>query len=118
MRRAGETIAAEDVLHDLGFKVTLWVTPFAEAASETYREGAALGYYVTSHSATPASEEFELGVGVVEMGRERRAGRPCGVGGAGPRRVAASGWGPSEAVPSTHGAESEEPHKKLERIRP
>ncbi|XRB24724.1 glycoside hydrolase family 31 protein [Pseudoscourfieldia marina] len=51
-----------DELHDLGFKVTLWVTPFAEAASETYREGAALGYYVTSHSATPASEEFELGI--------------------------------------------------------
>ena len=27
------------LLHDLGFKVTLWIMPFAEEASEAYKEG-------------------------------------------------------------------------------
>ena len=37
-----------DRLHELGFKVTLWVMPFAEEGSAAYREGAALGHWVTS----------------------------------------------------------------------
>lgn len=35
-----------DQLHDLGFKVTLWVTPFAEETSKAYHEGRAKGYWV------------------------------------------------------------------------
>lgn len=35
-------------LHDLGFKVTLWVMPFIEEASEAYKEGAAKGFLVQS----------------------------------------------------------------------
>jgi alpha-glucosidase (family GH31 glycosyl hydrolase) len=35
-----------DQLHDLGFKVTLWVTPFAEESSKAYHEGRVKGYWV------------------------------------------------------------------------
>lgn len=37
-----------DELHELGFKVTLWVMPFIEENTDAYREGSALGYFVTS----------------------------------------------------------------------
>ena len=33
-------------LHEKGFRVTMWVTPFANLNSEAYDEGAALGYFV------------------------------------------------------------------------
>lgn len=35
-------------LHALGFRVTLWVMPFAEEASEAYKEGAPKGYFISS----------------------------------------------------------------------
>jgi alpha-glucosidase (family GH31 glycosyl hydrolase) len=34
-----------DELHAAGFKVTLWVTPFFDASSEMYAEGAPKGYF-------------------------------------------------------------------------
>ena len=37
-----------DELHDLGFKVTVWVHPFVEEKSSAFREGAARGYFVGS----------------------------------------------------------------------
>ena len=40
--------AMVDELHDMGFKVTLWVMPFVEEDTEAYREGAPLGYFVQS----------------------------------------------------------------------
>ncbi len=35
-------------LHNMGFKVTLWVMPFIEEASQAYKEGASKGYFVQS----------------------------------------------------------------------
>ena len=40
--------AMVEELHDMGFKVTLWVMPFVEENTEAYREGAPLGYFVQS----------------------------------------------------------------------
>ena len=42
--------AMVDELHDMGFKVTLWVMPFIEENTEAYREGAARGYFVESRA--------------------------------------------------------------------
>ena len=38
--------AMTDLLHRLGFEVTLWVTPFAAPASAAYAEGARLGHWL------------------------------------------------------------------------
>ncbi|XP_071845274.1 myogenesis-regulating glycosidase-like isoform X1 [Apostichopus japonicus] len=40
-------------LHDMGFRVTAWVTPFANLDSEAYREGAKLGYWVKNAHGEP-----------------------------------------------------------------
>eukprot|EP00741_Cyanophora_paradoxa_P004891 tig00000849_g4746.t1 len=45
-------------LHQMGFRVTLWVTPFANEASDAYQEGAAKGYWVKA-----SREPGERGVG-------------------------------------------------------
>ena len=42
-----------DQLHDLGFKVTVWVTPFAEETSKAYSEGRDKGYWIKD-SADPS----------------------------------------------------------------
>lgn len=47
-----------DELHDLGFKVTVWVHPFVEEKSSAYREGAARGYFVGSDAAGANSSGF------------------------------------------------------------
>eukprot|EP00850_Spirogloea_muscicola_P006760 SM000032S12144 [mRNA] locus=s32:710768:722399:- [translate_table: standard] len=40
--------AMVDALHALGFKVTVWVMPFAEESSEAYKEGSPKGYFIKS----------------------------------------------------------------------
>lgn len=40
-----------DELHELGFKVTVWVHPFVEEKSAAFQEGAAKGYFVGSGTA-------------------------------------------------------------------
>lgn len=51
-------------LKALGFTVTLWVTPFAEPASEAYAEGRAGGYWLKDGSGAPALITWWQGEGV------------------------------------------------------
>ncbi|GBG63182.1 hypothetical protein CBR_g36951 [Chara braunii] len=40
--------AMVELLHALGFKVTLWIMPFAEESSLAYKEGGPKGYFISS----------------------------------------------------------------------
>eukprot|EP00271_Cylindrocystis_brebissonii_P001581 TRINITY_DN11856_c0_g1_i1.p1 TRINITY_DN11856_c0_g1~~TRINITY_DN11856_c0_g1_i1.p1 ORF type:complete len:766 (+),score=131.52 TRINITY_DN11856_c0_g1_i1:1224-3521(+) len=51
--------AMVDLLHALGFRVTLWIMPFAEEASNAYAEGAPLGYFIKSGA--PATRGLKPG---------------------------------------------------------
>eukprot|EP00897_Mesotaenium_endlicherianum_P009994 jgi/Mesen1/9022/ME000565S08339 len=51
--------AMVDLLHALGFKVTLWIMPFAEEASQAYKEGAPKGYFISSDA--PATRGLKPG---------------------------------------------------------
>lgn len=51
--------AMVELLHALGFKVTLWIMPFAEENSNAYREGAPKGYFIKSDS--PATRKLKPG---------------------------------------------------------
>jgi hypothetical protein len=50
--------AMVDELHDLGFKVTVWVHPFVEEKSTAFQEGAAKGYFVGSDAARSPTGGF------------------------------------------------------------
>ena len=51
-------------LHAHGFSVTLWVTPFAEPASEAYAEGAAGGHWLRGPDGSPLRITWWQGEGV------------------------------------------------------
>ncbi|GJP81436.1 hypothetical protein CLOP_g11587, partial [Closterium sp. NIES-67] len=48
-----------EMLHALGFKVTLWIMPFVEEASAAYQEGAPKGYFLSSSA--PATKGLKPG---------------------------------------------------------
>ncbi|CAI7922269.1 unnamed protein product, partial [Closterium sp. NIES-53] len=51
--------AMVEMLHALGFKVTLWIMPFVEEASAAYQEGAPKGYFISSSA--PATKGLKPG---------------------------------------------------------
>jgi alpha-glucosidase (family GH31 glycosyl hydrolase) len=50
--------AMVDELHNLGFKVTVWVHPFVEEKSAAFQEGAAKGYFVGTDAARSTAGGF------------------------------------------------------------
>ncbi|KAJ8029414.1 Myogenesis-regulating glycosidase [Holothuria leucospilota] len=52
-------------LHDMGFRVTLWVTPFANPESKAYVEGTKHGYWVKDDHGQPAIITWWNGEGVM-----------------------------------------------------
>ena len=62
-----------DALHDLGFSVTVWITPFAEAGSDAYVEGARLGHWMKTANEEVAKVTWWQGEGVVLNVTDERA---------------------------------------------
>jgi hypothetical protein len=52
-------------LHALGFRVTLWVIPFAEPSAPAHAEGARLGHWVKDESGQPLAVRWWQGVGAL-----------------------------------------------------
>ena len=52
-------------LRALGFEATLWVTPFAEPASDAYAEGARLGHWQRAADGSPRLTRWWQGDGAV-----------------------------------------------------
>lgn len=52
-----------DQLHALGFKVTAWVIPFLDPASQAFAEGAAQGFLVRDTTGAPYAVRWWQGVG-------------------------------------------------------
>lgn len=50
-------------LHELGFRVTLWVIPFAEPSSAAFAEGAELGHWLREPNGTVALVQWWQGRG-------------------------------------------------------
>ncbi|XP_013397264.1 myogenesis-regulating glycosidase isoform X2 [Lingula anatina] len=52
-------------LHNKGFRVTVWVHPFASLLSQSYQEGKANGYFVKTKRGTPKPTFWWDGIGAI-----------------------------------------------------
>lgn len=50
-------------LHDRGFRVTTWVTPFINPGSENYDDGVQKGYFVKSQNGNAGKVAWWNGIG-------------------------------------------------------